>query len=569
MVGLSRVVRRQKGREPRSFDGLDEVIVRVTTWIAVVFFLFLVLAGIVSGDEKYFYRALNPVGPAVAGMIMLAVGRPRVIWQLAVGGIGVAVTSGFIEVDSRSGALLGLLSMAIVGSLLVRKHVFTYLATASIGLFGVAYWWNVSELSDRDRIAEALGPSLAFLLTAGLVVWLKRELVTEGSQRQAAVAALATSEAQFRMAFETSAAGMALVDVRDGRLLRVNRSSCGMLGYSESDLLGMTFWQVCHPDDLDEAAASFTGVVSGELEHAQTTLRYVRRDGSIAYGLVSAALITDQEGNACQVVVQVVDTTDQREAEQRLLDLLSSRDELIASVSHELRTPLTAVLGYASLLVEAPPGDQPDDYAAMLGEIVSQGSDLVAIIEDLLVFAQSDAQSLTVTPSSVDMRQQLGLVLGSLEGLGAVDHVAISGPDVEALADPVRIRQVLRNLLSNAGRYGGDSVAVVLDSTGSQVRIVVSDNGGGVPPQDRERIFEPYQRSRPEDGLTAAIGVGLTVARRLSRLMGGDLTYSYRDGWSRFELLLPAAATELSGGGGRSRPSSSQPPGSRALKVEA
>ena len=106
--------------------------------------------------------------------------------------------------------------------------------------------------------------------------------------------------------------------------------------------------------------------------------------------------------------------------------------------------------------------------------------------------------------------------------------------------DEFRMAQVLRNLLSNALRYGGESIKVELDSHNGQVCVVVSDDGRGIPPDEQERVFEPYHRAQPEDGLTAAIGVGLTVARRLARLMEGNLTYARVDGLSRFTFVLPA-----------------------------
>lgn len=570
MVGVSRLARFQKGKQPRSLDGLDEVIVRVTTWVALGFFALMVASGLVLGDNALLTQALVPGATGLVGYWMLVRKSPRVIVQLITSGTFMALTTSTSDLGSRSGALFGLLSMGIVGALLVRRQLAVYMVGASTALFAAAFWWNIGGWSSWERVGESVVPAFAFLFAGGLVVWLKRELLLEGSERRDAADALATSEEQFRMAFETSAAGMMLVDMDNGRFLRVNRAWCDLLGYSATELVGMTVWQVLHEDDIAEGQAMLAGVVSGDVEHSQATLRHITSDGSVAFGLVSAALVTDPAGNPRHVVGQVVDMTVQHAAEQRLLDLLSSRDELIASVSHELRTPLTAVLGYAGLLLEAAPGEPPADYGDMLGEIVHQGSDLVAIIEDLLVFAQSDAQSLTVTPSRVNVKQQLGLVLGSLDSLVDVGQVAVTGPDVDALADPVRIRQVLRNLLSNARRYGGDSVAVILDSTESQVRIVVSDNGSGVPPRDRERIFEPYQRSRPKDGLTAAIGVGLTVARRLARLMGGDLSYSYRGGWSRFEFSLPSVSqsTVLADPGGTrspsSEPKSSHPVGGRS-----
>ena len=106
-------------------------------------------------------------------------------------------------------------------------------------------------------------------------------------------------------------------------------------------------------------------------------------------------------------------------------------------------------------------------------------------------------------------------------------------------ADPLRVRQVVRNLLSNAIRYGGQEISVEIAESNGRARVVVADNGRGIPEEDRERIFEPYQRSQARQGLTASIGVGLTVARRLSRLMAGDLEYEHRQGQSRFIFTLP------------------------------
>lgn len=532
---------RIEAKTPRGLERLDEVIVRVTNWVSLAFFVVLIALGLVSGDGNYLWQSINPAAPALVGFVMIRRGTPRALTQLAAGGIAIAITIGLLDVGLRSGALLGLVSMGIVGTLLVRSRVVVYLTIAGLAISAIAYWWNVEDVAGQERLATALSPALAFLLAAGLIAWLRSELLIEGQRGRAATAALAASEEQFRTAFETSSAMMVLLGLEDGRFLKVNPAGCEMLGYSEEELLAMTTSDVTHPDDRAASRDRQLAVRSGEVEHTQATLRLVRKDGSIAHGLVSAAMVTDAEGAPLHFVANIVDTTEQRVAEQQLIDLLASRDELIASVSHELRTPLTAVLGYAGILQEAAPGVPPADYELMLREIVTQGADLVAIIEDLLVFAQSDSNSLTVNHVDLDLREQATLVLESLRPELAVEHVVVSNSRVRAMADPIRTRQVLRNLLSNASRYGGDTIVVDFAQVESQASIVVSDNGKGVPEEDRERIFEPYQRSRPEDGLTAAIGVGLTVARRLARLMDGELTYEYQDGTSRFEVTLPAS----------------------------
>jgi PAS domain S-box-containing protein len=526
--------------QDQDFDRLEEVVVRVTTWVSIVVFVFLIGVGLATGDSETLWQAINPATAAVTGIWMLAIGSPRVVVQLTASGVALAITIGFLEIGSRSSGLLGLLSMGIVGAVVVRRHTVLYMGSAALGVFGVAYWWNAGDWPVRQRTSEALAAALALVFAGGLVVWLKNQTIKEGLRRREADDALVASERQFRMAFETSAASVALLSVPDCRFIRVNQATCDMLGYTETELAAMTMIEVAHPDDRAVTRALLQEVMAGAVGGAQAEICYLKSDG-LAYGLISAALVTDASGEPLHIVLQAVDTSEQHAAEKRLNELLQSRDQLIASVSHELRTPLTAVLGYAGLLQETTPGPPPEGYPDMVQEIVDQGSDLVGIIEDLLVFAQSDGPNLTVKPTRVNLGTQVALALESLKTQLEVERVHVVDNGVDAIADPLRVRQVLRNLLSNAGRYGGDDIAIELHDDVSDVVVVISDNGPGVPSQDRQRIFEAYQRAKPEEGLTAAIGVGLTVARRLARLMDGDVTYDYRDDRSVFELSLPRA----------------------------
>ena len=191
--------------QDQDFDRLEEVVVRVTTWVSGVFFLFLIAVGLATGDSELLLQAINPATAAVTGIWMLAIGSPRVIVQLTASGFALAITIGVLELGSRWGGLLGLLSMAIVGAVLVRRHKILYMVAAALGVFGVAYWWNVGDWPVRQRISEAVVPALMLLFAGGLVVWLKEQTIKEGEWRREATDALVASERQFRTAFETSA----------------------------------------------------------------------------------------------------------------------------------------------------------------------------------------------------------------------------------------------------------------------------------------------------------------------------------------------------------------------------
>jgi signal transduction histidine kinase len=121
------------------------------------------------------------------------------------------------------------------------------------------------------------------------------------------------------------------------------------------------------------------------------------------------------------------------------------------------------------------------------------------------------------------------------------------------VGDPLRIRQIVRNLIVNAQRYGGTRRRVVLSVSNDRVALEMRDNGDPIPLQDRERIFEPYTRAHQRPGVTASVGLGLAVSRRLARRMGGELEYVH-DGWEAiFRLTLPAAEpTPVAGTGWRS-----------------
>ncbi len=175
----------------------------------------------------------------------------------------------------------------------------------------------------------------------------------------------------------------------------------------------------------------------------------------------------------------------------------------------------------------------------MLGFIARESQELAHIIEDLLVGSRADSGRLVVAPQAVDLATEVEAVLWvarrPLEG----HSVGVDVSGVKAWADPVRLRQVLRNLLTNAGRYGGDVVSIRAAVNDGVTRIQVVDDGPGIEQGEWEAVFEPYHGTTADRGLPGSVGLGLTVSRQLARLMGGDLVYHHGDEGSVFTLTLP------------------------------
>ncbi|HEX9977604.1 MAG TPA: HAMP domain-containing sensor histidine kinase, partial [Acidimicrobiia bacterium] len=242
-----------------------------------------------------------------------------------------------------------------------------------------------------------------------------------------------------------------------------------------------------------------------------------------------------------RVMVVLIDITDRKATEQRMRDLVRSKDEFLASVSHELRTPLTSVLGYADLLMDENIGEE--ERMGMLLTIADQAADLSNIVEDLLVGARAELGQLGVASEKLDVLEQidqLRCTFGSV--LPPIDAVEAPSGSLWAVGDPARVRQILRNLLSNAARYGGPRVKVTVTGEDHEVRVAVCDDGPALASEVATRVFDRYFRERDDPDQPGSVGIGLTISRDLARLMGGDLTYRHDGSWCRFELTLPAAA---------------------------
>jgi signal transduction histidine kinase/PAS domain-containing protein len=225
---------------------------------------------------------------------------------------------------------------------------------------------------------------------------------------------------------------------------------------------------------------------------------------------------------------------------RRLEELVRSKDRFVASVSHELRTPLAAVLGFAEELRDSADSFQPQELTGMLELIADQSQEMANMVEDLLVSARADIGTISIVGQEVYLRSQAEATLAGLGSIGARTIDVVGGPG-KVWADPSRTRQIIRNLLTNAVRYGGTEVTVEATELGERTMLSIRDNGPGLPEAEWERIFEPYERAHDTPTQPASIGLGLTVSRQLARLMDGDLTYESDGSSSVFKLVLPAA----------------------------
>jgi signal transduction histidine kinase len=218
------------------------------------------------------------------------------------------------------------------------------------------------------------------------------------------------------------------------------------------------------------------------------------------------------------------------------------KDEFVAMVSHELRTPLTSIAGFADTLVESWRDLPPDEVDEFLGIISRQSVYLGDLVEDVLVIPRLESDRLRFHPELFDLGDLLGDVSKMVFPTGGRKSAVVTVPDgVRVRADRRRVQQVIRNLMENARKYGGDQVMVEGFVLGDQYLLVISDNGPGVPDEETQRVFENFEQVSKGDSREATgIGLGLPIARRLARAMGGEVWYERRfPTGARFCFSLP------------------------------
>lgn len=224
----------------------------------------------------------------------------------------------------------------------------------------------------------------------------------------------------------------------------------------------------------------------------------------------------------------------------RLVELEASRAQTIGVVSHELRNHLTGVIAVAQMIRDDDGRLQPGEVTELLDLAYNQAVEAGEVIEDLLTASLAERGVLDAIPELVDLCPVTETVIRrtSVEGRN-FDFDYSQGP-VVAIADPLRYKQIMRNLLTNAIRYGGETVRVSIERIGSVISVVVADDGEGVDSGDEHAIFQPYRGGREMKAVSGSSGLGLWIARGLAQKMDGDLTYRRHRGQTLFELTLPA-----------------------------
>ncbi len=320
--------------------------------------------------------------------------------------------------------------------------------------------------------------------------------------------------------------GVLVID-RYGRVQLVNRAAQEML-HVDASAAGRPYIEVIrHPEIAAQLGTTLRGEETDSRELA------LARDPARTF-ISRAARVTSRDGGA---VLVLHDITDLRRADR-------IRQDFVANVSHELRTPLTAIRGYVEALLDEPPGHE--QARGFLEIIARHSARMERLVTDLLRLARLDARQEALEVVACDVRQLFGTVVADLTPLiEAKRQRAIIDVPAEARvvnADPVKLHDVVRNLVENAANYSPEEAAIRLATSRQEGAFVitVSDTGPGIPAQDLGRVFERFYRVDQSRARPGGTGLGLAIVKHLVELHGGHATASnHPNGGAVFTITLP------------------------------
>ena len=421
---------------------------------------------------------------------------------------------------------------------------------------------------DRAYGVAVASVSIVTILSVGVVIGLAVNVRRRMRERMKAAAELHEQQEWFRITLSSIGDAVIASDTQ-GRIRFLNPVAEALTGWKEAEANGKPLVDVF--DIINEQSRKKVenptsrvlreGVVVGLANH--TVL--IAKDGTQRPIDDSAAPIRDAKGDLVGVVLVFRDVTEQRNAERALKQADRIKDEFLATLSHELRNPLVPIRNAAQLLKQA---ELPDADSRWSRDVIERQVFIIArLLDDLLDVSRITRGKLelrreTVTLSSiVDSAVETSKPL--IDSAGVKFHLAVPSEPIYVDADPVRMAQVVSNLLNNAARYtdrGGD-VWITLRSDGKDASISVKDTGIGIDAGVLPGIFEMFSQAKPAlERSRGGLGIGLALVRGVVDLHGGKIEAKSEGSGrgSEFIVTLPAVAAPTSSNRANETPDSPQ-----------
>ena len=400
--------------------------------------------------------------------------------------------------------------------------------------------------STRARLATTAATFstvlLALVLALAVALSSRHALRNLASDYETILANLGAERERFRATFEYAAVGIGQVSL-DGRWQVVNQRLAEITGRTRDELLRSSFQEITHPDDLERDLVEVRRVLDGKASSYEIEKRYLRKDGSIVWVNLTAALVHKEDGSPDYFISVVQDISGRVAAEDELRQLNAQLEDRVRqrtealravnaelesfsySVSHDLRAPLRSIDGFSQALEEDAADKLHAEARGFLRRIRAATRRMGELIDDLLRLSR--IARMQVRRETVDVSALARAALDELRSHDPERPVEIDvEPGLRANADPRLVKIVLENLLGNAWKFtrgrAPARIEVFSSGDGAQIEFGVRDNGAGFDAAYGDQLFKPFHRLHRSEQFEGT-GIGLATVRRIVHRHGGEI----------------------------------------------
>lgn len=401
--------------------------------------------------------------------------------------------------------------------------------------------------SGYERLSKAVDVRAVKMKDGFVMTW--RDI----TERIRVEKALQESEEKFRGAFENASIGMAITGF-DGRWLKVNRSLCEMMGYSENELLQLTFQEMTYPDDLELNLDYFQQAIKGEIGYYHMEKRFIHKQGHVIWTVLSASLVRDSKSEPLYFTTQIQDITRIKQANEAL-EFDKLKTDFFANLSHELRTPASIILSTLQLV------EYYSNHNILQSDIINKYTDvmkqncyrLVKLINNLIDATKIDAGFYELSLQNCNIVSVVeNITLSVAEYINSKGIQLLFDTNVEEkvmACDPDKMERIILNLLSNAVKFTkrDGKIKVSIHEENENITIKVKDNGIGIKKENFKIIFERFRQvdkslARNSEGS----GIGLSLVKSLVEMHGGTIQVKSKYGLgSEFIIKLPCKTLDI------------------------
>ncbi len=334
----------------------------------------------------------------------------------------------------------------------------------------------------------------------------------------------------------------------EGKITYVNDNFCKVSGYSRKELIGKEHKTILDTDEDQPFERQFLETIEPESIYNKT-LKKRKRDGTFFYVDSTIVPIVNTEGAVVEYIVIGYEVTTLINAEQEAVEAGISKEYFLSNMSHEIRTPLNAILGFVSVLQDEVENPTHKKY---LDIVLNSGENLLTIINDILDFSKLRSGEFMIEKSRFNLHEELTHTLELFVASAnekEITMLAYLDPFIpyELEADPLRIKQIIANFISNAIKFTPAEGVVELEAfcDNGMLRVSIKDTGVGLTKEDQKRIFNAFTQAKNTEAFNGGSGLGLAICKKLAEHMDGDVYVESTLGeGSVFTLEIPVLSHE-------------------------